>query len=64
MKWYVKLELVLEIEADDWASAEYIVEDVRDELVAGNKIPEYVKIKETCIDALDFEDWIDEDDEE
>ena len=60
MKWYVKLELILEVEADDWMSAEYTAEDVRDELEAGNKIPDYVKIKETSIDALDFEDWLDE----
>ena len=60
MKWYVKLELILEFDAENYMEAEYQVEDVIDELKAWNPIPKFTRIEETWIDALSFDEWIEE----
>jgi len=60
MKWYINLTLTLELEAENYTDAEYITEDIIAELRVWNNIPKYTKIFETSMDALEFEQWVED----
>ena len=59
MKWYVKVELILEVESWDLGdNISFVEEFVLDELNEV-KIHKDIKIEETSIDALSFTEWED-----
>lgn len=60
MKWYIKVELILEVESKDLWNEIWMIEDwVLDELNE-TTIHKDIKIVEKTIDALQFKKWIDD----
>ena len=57
MKWYVKIELHILMEADDMYLAEGNCDDIIAILKQNTDLKEYWEIKETWIDATDFDEW-------
>lgn len=59
MKWYVKVELLLEVESGDLEDNVFMVEDwVVDEMNWCN-IHKDIKVSEVSIDAINFTEWED-----